>query len=896
MWIAEAKRIYMARQNAEILAFNRGIISPLALARIDLERVRLMFEESTNWLPRVLGPMGLRPGLGLVERTAGDAYARYLPFIFATNDTALLEFTSGAMRVLVNDALVTRPAVSAQTVNGTFTSDVLNWTNYDEAGAVSAWRTGGYLSLQGTGTLAAVREQLVTVGAYSGVEHAIRVSILRGECYIRVGSTPGGDEYVSETFLYPGVHSLAFTPTGNFYVRVLSREGYPTLIDSITVDSAGVLSLPTPWVTSGNLDDMRFDQSGDVVFIACEGVAPMRVERRGVHSWSVAEFITDDGPFMAMNTSPITMTASALTGEINLTASSSYFRPSNVGSLMKLASVGQNVFVTVTAEDTWSDPIRVTGVAAERAVTVIRTGTWAATVTLQRSIGAPGDWTDVTTYTTNATISYNDTLDNQIIYYRIGVAVGDYTSGAATLRMSYASGSISGWLRVVGYSSPTVVTAVVTKTLGATVATRLWQEGRWSPRRGYPSVVALHEGRLWFAGKDQVDASISDAYTSFDEDFEGDAGPISRSIGTGPVDKISWMEAGSKLLLGGQGAEWAARSSSFEEPMTPSNFNLRPVSTRGSAATDAASVDREVFFVDRSGSRVVSLVEDVQGRYAPTDVSTISPEVTQPSVLRVAVQRQPDTRVHFVLSDGTVAVFILDSIEEVRCWVKFETVGAVEDVVVLPGALEDQVYYVVRRTINGSTLRTLEKFARFDECVGGPITKHADGFVVYDGAPTTTISGLGHLEGETVVCWADGADVGTYTVASGAITLPTAVSKAVAGLHYRARSRSTKLAYAAQGGSALTQIRRVDHLGIVMANAHAQGLKYGADFEHMDDLPLMEKGALVDPTSIWTAYDAHSLELNGVYDTDARLCLEANAPRPCTLLGLVMSITTHEKL
>jgi len=250
----------MARQNAEILAFNRGIISPLALARIDLERVRLMFEESTNWLPRVLGPMGLRPGLGLVERTAGDAYARYLPFIFATNDTALLEFTSGAMRVLVNDALVTRPAVSAQTVNGTFTSDVLNWTNYDEAGAVSAWRTGGYLSLQGTGTLAAVREQLVTVGAYSGVEHAIRVSILRGECYIRVGSTSGGDEYVSETFLYPGVHSLAFTPTGNFYVRVLSREGYPTLIDSITVDSAGVLSLPTPWVTSGNLDDMRFDQ------------------------------------------------------------------------------------------------------------------------------------------------------------------------------------------------------------------------------------------------------------------------------------------------------------------------------------------------------------------------------------------------------------------------------------------------------------------------------------------------------------------------------------------------------------------------------------------------------------------------------------------------------------
>ena len=85
-------------------------------------------------------------------------------------------------------------------------------------------------------------------------------------------------------------------------------------------------------------------------------------------------------------------------------------------------------------------------------------------------------------------------------------------------------------------------------------------------------------------------------------------------------------------------------------------------------------------------------------------------------------------------------------------------------------------------------------------------------------------------------------------------------------------------------------------IGTLVYELMSQGLKYGADFEHMDDLPLMEKGALVDPTSIWTAYDAHSLELNGVYDTDARLCLEANAPRPCTLLGLVMSITTHEKL
>src|SRR5574337_553588 len=288
----------MARLNTLLMAFNRGLISRLAVARIDLKRLALSAETFTNWIPRVLGSMSLRPGWQYLGTTKGNNAARLIPFIFAVDDLASIELTSGILRVRVEDALVTRPSVASAVTNGTFNTDIVGWADSDDAGATSQWVAGGYMSLQGNGTAAAVRDQQVTVAAGDqGVEHAMRVNIYQGECYLRIGSTAGGDEYVTETFLYPGLHSISFTPTGDFHIRVFSREAYPTLVDSITVESAGVMEIATPWTTADNLQNIRHDQSADVVFVACNGVKQKRIERRGLHSWSVADYITDNGPF-----------------------------------------------------------------------------------------------------------------------------------------------------------------------------------------------------------------------------------------------------------------------------------------------------------------------------------------------------------------------------------------------------------------------------------------------------------------------------------------------------------------------------------------------------------------------------------------------------------------------
>ena len=894
----------MPRENVALVGFNRGLISPLAFARIDLKRVSMAAETMTNWMPRVFGSMMLRPGLKYIGSSRSDAKANYIEFVFAIDDVALLEITDSNMRIWIDDALITRASVSSAVTNGTFDSNLTGWTDADESGGTSDWVTGGYMGLTGNGSAAAIRRQQVTVvSADQNVEHALRIVIQRGPVTLKVGSSSGSDDYINETTLRTGTHSLAFTPTGSsFWIQFESRLKRQVLVNSCTVESSGVVSITAPWLEA-DLDNLRDSQSGDVIFVACSGYQQRRIERRATRSWSVVTYDTEDGPFRLENVTPITITPSALSGNITLTASAPLFRSGHVGALYRITSNGQQVSASISAQNQFTNAIRVTGVDATRVFTVSidEVGAGANTFTLQRSLESDtGPWTDVQQWTADVTTTYDDGLDNQIAWYRLGVKTGDYGSDTHTVSLSYTVGSIDGVVRITSFTSSTSVAAEVITDLGGTSATDTWAEGEWSTYRGFPTSVNITEGRLWWAGKDGVWGSVSDAFESFDDETEGDSGPISRSIGSGPVDTINWILALQRLIVGGEGAEFTCKSSSFDEPLTPTNFMIKQVSTQGSAAIGAITIDKIGVYVQRGGTRVMQIsYEGETGEYGSIDLTALIPEATQPRIVRMAVQRQPDTRVHCVRSDGKVAILVFDRSENVLCWSLFETDGVVEDVAVLPGAVgdsEDVVYYHVRRTINGATKRYLEQWALESECEGSTLNKQADSFILYSGAATTTITGLDHLEAESVVVWGNGASLGSYTVSGGQITgLTSSVTSAVIGVGYTAQWKSTKLAYAAGLGTALTQRKKVQHLGVIMRNTHASGLQYGPDFTNLDDLPGTEDEADVSSTSVHSTYDEEPFEFPGSWDTDARLCLQATAPKPCNLLAAVISVETHDK-
>lgn len=910
----------MPRVITERLSFNRGVVSRYGLARGDIKRLALSAETSTDWIPRVLGAMMLRPGLGYLGATKSNAAGRNLPFVFSLSDKARLELTASVMRIWISDALVSRSSVSSATANGNFDTTLNSWTDNDDSGGTSAWVTGGYMGLTGNGTAAAIRDQTVTVaGGDQNVEHALRVVVNRGPVVLRVGTGTTDDSYINETELDTGTHSLAFTPTGNFNIRFLSRLKRQVLVDSCNVEASGTVELPTPWGAS-DLDAIRYHQSGDIIFIGCTNYTQRKIERRATRSWSVVQYLANSGSFRILNTGPITLTPAALSGNTTLTASAAFFKsthaPStnNAGTLFRLSSAGQKVTASVTAQNQFTSAIEVTGTGSQRPFTIIRSGTWVATVTLQRSLTSnAGPWVDVTTYATNGTVSYDDALSNQTAWYRIGVKTGDYTSGTVSLELNYSGGSIDGVCRVTGFTSATVVDVEVITDFGATDATTDWYEGQWSDKRGWPSAVRLYDGRLWWAGKDRVQGSVSDDYYNFDDNTEGDSAPLNRTIGTGPVDTINWILDLDRMILGAQGTEFSAYSSGFDEPLTPTNFQIKPSSGQGSAGVDAVRVDDNGVYVQRGGTRVYELAPGNSGSYASNHLTAMVPEICQPRVVRMAYQRQPDTRIHCVLSDGTVAVMVYDRVENVTCWIKIQSTaasGLIEDVCVIPGGSgdeEDAVYYIVQRTVNGATVRYHEKWAMESQCRGSTLNRQADSFVTFTNTPASdTVTGLTHLVGASVVVWADGKclrdtseNIATFTVnGSGQITLTNngaqyLATTGVVGLTYTAQFKSSKLLWISQEVAQrhLAKAHKNIHgLGLVLADTHYRGLTFGPDFDHLDNLPSREDGSDVAVDTVHSTYDEDVIVFPGTWSVDSRLCLQAQAPRPAMVLAAIMDV------
>lgn len=899
-------------------AFNRGRVSRYSLARDDLQgnRIRYGAQQQTNWLPLVLGSMGLRPGFAFTGATRGNAKAIHVPLLYSSADTAIAEITSGFLRVKIDEEPIERGAVSTTVTNGDFSSGT-GWTDIDEGSAASNI-TGGKLTLLGTGFSSAGRKRQVTVAAGDqGDEHALRIVVERGPVIFRCGSTDGGDEYVRETMLGTGEHSLAFTPTGNFWVQFTSLRQYTVIVDSVTVEAAGIMEIPTPWLEA-DLKLIRWERSEDVHWLWCKGYQQRKLERRGAgRSYSVVLYEPEDGPFRVINTGVTRLTPSAVNGDITLTASRKMFRAEHVGGLFQLTSIGQLVQAAISGEDQWSNPIKVIGVGVQRDFTIEITGTWAGTVRLQRSVDSPGSWVDVNGQSWTANIgatNYRDGQNNQIMYYRIGIKAGGYTSGTANVSLTYASGGITGVVRVTGYTNETSVSAVVLKALGGTDGTANWREGEWSALRGFPSAGVLDGGRLTHGGKSKFFGSVSDAYEGFDPDTEGDSGPINRSIPAGNSEDVNWMVSVERLLLGTPGGAIVLRSSTLDEPLTPTQFNAKKPDTRGAAAIPAVQLDTSAIYVGKSGRKLFEMKPATDGSSvdysaADGDLTQVCPEIGRPGFTRVAAQRYPDTRLHCVRSDGTVGLVVKDPSEDVLCWIDVETDGLVEDVVVIPaeeGADEDSVYYLINRTIDGNTMRYLERWASQEDCMGGTLNEQADSYVIYEGEATNTISGLGHLEGREVIVWADGMDLSplnasrapkTYTVTDEEITLDPGVEveNAVIGLWYRARFRGTKLAYAAQLGSAIGQRKRVHQLSLVLADTHHKGLFIGGTFTRMDCLQQVIEGKPVVAGTIHEDLDLDMMEFPGDWSTDSRVCLEASAPRPCTVMGMVIGLTTNEK-
>lgn len=381
----------MARERPHLFALNGGAVSPLALGRTDLARMRITAEQFHNCFPLVIGPLQFRPGFEYDGSTTSDAAARHLPFVFSATDTALVEVSNGLIRPLIDGQPISRVSVATTITNGNFSSGT-GWT-LASADINTTVANALVMQVVNRGLTASATRTFTVAGGDQAKEHAVRVTVTRGTTRFKLGSASGGQDIIAETELLPGIHSLAFTPNvGTVYIEFNTQSETQVVIDDVSIEAAGSLTLPSPWLTA-DLFDARFVQSADVIFVSHASYQTRRIERRAARSWSITLHISINGPWIG-KTANVTLDPTVRTGNGTMTSSSSFFTPTMVGAMFELTHNQTTVRTQLGGNDVYTDWVRVAGYTKdatltnaleERIVNIIVTGTWSGRLTFLTS-------------------------------------------------------------------------------------------------------------------------------------------------------------------------------------------------------------------------------------------------------------------------------------------------------------------------------------------------------------------------------------------------------------------------------------------------------------------------------------------------------------------------------
>lgn len=887
----------MPKMNAPLYSLNGGEVSDEALGRLDLERMQFAGSEYINALPKVVGPMGLRSGLEyLVDIPFGNS--EMLEYNYSGGALFVPIVSDGEIRIFKDDAFITRADVDTEITSGSFV-DFTGWTDAS-SGTASADASGNLLRLEGGPFDRASAKQTVSVVlADRGVEHGLRINVEHGPLYVTLGSTAGDDDLISAAVLEDGDHSIAFTPTtANVYLELYTENNRRVRVKSCKIDTAGVLVLESPY-TVDDIQNLRYTQSIDTIFVACSGFQQREIQRRGDSSWGIQRYKVNDGPFVFYN-GIVRLTPTVYEGNGFLTSSSPIFKLSMVGRLYRLTQSGQTVLTNFNAEDQQGEYIRVTGVDDARKITYAVSGTFVGTWVLQVATSdgsdTPTGWTDVATGTAATSTTYTDTDDNVIKYFRFIVEVGGYTSGVVETSLAYAGGSQDGVCRITNVQSTTEANMEVLERFYSLNSTSQWDHSTWSDYDGWPVAVTEFSGRIIWSKVDTGYGTVSDAYYSFDDTIEGDSAPIVRSFNSGGHSGPYWLLGLQRLLAGSDVSEVSVRSSAFDEPLTASNWYPLTASTQGCYDIRPVKTDTDGIYVAADGASLHSLTWDAQAQdYTSSDLTILNQNIFEgASVVSIAVQRKPDTIVWIVLSDGTARALTYQPKENVIAWWRLATDGFIRRVAVSKGLSQDNVIFTVGR----DSTRRLERLADPRGCVGGQLNCLADSFKKFElDTPQTTFA-VPHLDGRDVTVWADGAAIhnqdNLYTVASGVVTLSVAASNVVIGLPYTGVYHSTKLAYGAALGTALFQVKRVSALGLYFVKTILDGVRVGRDADNLFAFTTTKNDAPIVPGALQATFDGQMQSFSGDWNTDSRIYIEMKSPYPCTVAGLAMQVKTND--
>lgn len=275
-----------------------------------------------------------------------------------------------------------------------------------------------------------------------------------------------------------------------------------------------------------------------------------------------------------------------------------------------------------------------------------------------------------------------------------------------------------------------------------------WAFGAWGDTWGYPSCSTYFQQRHAFAGSPSNPQSVWMSRTGAYVDF-GESNPIQDddalqiTLASSKIDRVRSLLAMDKLVMFTQGGNWVTGSGQ-DDIVTPGNISARVQSYFGSAGLSPLPIGNTALYYGTGGTIRDLGYDFATDTYTGNDLTVRASHLFEHKTIDDwSYQTSPFPIIWAVRSDGYLLGMTYLREQSIASWHRHEFSGNVESVCVLNECGQDHVYLLVKRTVNGSTYRSIEYMAnRIDDLYE---QFFVDAGITYDGrnvnGGTVTISG-----------------------------------------------------------------------------------------------------------------------------------------------------------
>lgn len=432
----------------------------------------------------------------------------------------------------------------------------------------------------------------------------------------------------------------------------------------------------------------------------------------------------------------------------------------------------------------------------------------------------------------------------------------------------------------------------------------------FSSSSNYPAVCEFHEGRLWFAQTINtpggVWSSMSNLYVNLNVSAPAKADDaVTFQLRPG-VNAVKGLASVKSLVALTSDAEFTIDGGGVTSYITPASLVVHPHTRRGSSSLRPLIVGDIVLYTQRQGAVVRAFGYSFEkDGFRGNDLTLLAPHLFRGrSIVDWCYQQDPDSVVWCVLDNGVILALTFVEEQNVFAWTKHYLGGAfgstaygiAESCCSIEGSEQDDVYFVVKRTINGGTKRYIERLDRRWDGDSENIDQayFVDCGISYTSTASAAITGLHHLEGQAVACLSDGDVVEDLTVSNGQVTLPRAATPVHLGLAYESDIVTLPVTEGDRRGIPQGRVKGIT--SVTLKLAHSRGVKVGQhktsgsyETNELQELRQRHLEAWSDPMAPYSG-DTKGISVTGGWGLNGRIIARQSYALPLEVLMVARDV------